>query len=131
MDNLSAIVAASMGAVLIEKHFTIDRKLPGVDQPISMQPQDLRKLKEELVNVNQILGDGKKRIQPSEIPVKQSARRSLVARMDISAGTVLTKEMIACKRPGTGIPPSELEAIIGKCCKKDIHAEQVIGWEMF
>ena len=131
MDNLSAIVAASMGAVLVEKHFTIDRKLPGVDQSISLQPQDLRKLKDELVHVNQILGDRKKRIQPSEIPVKQSARRSLVARMDISAGTVLTKEMIACKRPGTGIPPSELEAIIGKSCKKDIQAEQVICWEMF
>ena len=131
MDNLSAIVAASMGAVLVEKHFTIDQKLPGVDQSISMQPQDLRKLKEELTHVNQILGDGKKRIQPSEIPVKQSARRSLVARMDISAGTVLTKEMIACKRPGKGIPPSELEAIIGKSCKKDIQAEQVIDWEMF
>ena len=100
-------------------------------QHLKDQSQDLRKLKEELAHVNQILGDGKKRIQPTEIRVKQSARRSLVARMDISAGTVLTKEMIAFKRPGTGISPSELEAIIGKSCKKNIHAEQVIDWEMF
>ncbi len=131
MDNLSAVVAASKGAVFIEKHFTIDRKLPGVDQSISMQPQDLQKLKEELVHVQQILGDNKKQAQPSEIPVKQSARRSLVARMDISAGTVITPEMIACKRPGTGIPSSELNLVLGKPCKNNIEAEQVLTWDMF
>lgn len=131
MDTLSAVVAASLGAVFIEKHFTIDRELPGVDQSISMQPQDLKKLKEQLVHVQQILGDDKKQIQPSEIPVKQSARRSLVARMDISAGTVITSEMISCKRPGTGIQSSELNLVIGKPCKSEISAEQVLTWEMF
>lgn len=131
MDNLSAVVAASMGAVLIEKHFTVDRKLPGVDQSISMEPQELKELKENLVHVAQILGEDKKQIQPSEVPVKQSARRSLVARVDISAGTALTSEMIACKRPGTGISPAELNAVVGKPCKNDIRAEQVLTWDMF
>jgi N,N'-diacetyllegionaminate synthase len=131
IDNLSAIVAASLGAVFIEKHFTVDRKLPGVDQSISIEPQELKKLKTELINVNRILGDDKKQIQPSEIPVKQSARRSLVASIDIAAGTPLTEEMIACKRPGTGISPAELNAIVGKSCKKDIRAEQVLTWDMF
>jgi N,N'-diacetyllegionaminate synthase len=130
-DNLSAVVAASLGAVLIEKHFTVDRKLPGVDQSISIEPQELRKLKAELINVNQILGDDKKQIQPSEIPVKQSARRSLVARIDIAAGTPLTEEMIACKRPGTGIPPAELNSVLGKTCKNNISTEQVLTWDMF
>ena len=65
LDNLSAIVAASLGAVLIEKHFTIDRNLPGVDQSISMQPEDLRQLKSELINVAKILGEGKKEIRES------------------------------------------------------------------
>ena len=131
LDNLSAIVAASLGAVFIEKHFTLDRKLPGVDQSISIEPQELKRLKTELVNVNQILGNDKKQIQPSEIPVKQSARRSLVARIDIPAGAPLTAEMIACKRPGTGIPPTELNNVLGKSCKKDVCAEEVLTWEIF
>jgi N,N'-diacetyllegionaminate synthase len=130
-DNLSAVVAASLGAVFIEKHFTVDRKLPGVDQSISIEPSELKKLKTELVNVNQILGDDKKQTQPSEIPVKQSARRSLVARINISAGTPLSDEMIACKRPGTGIPAAELINVLGKPCKIDISAEQVLTWDMF
>ena len=131
IDNLSAVVAASLGAVFIEKHFTVDRKLPGVDQLISIEPQELKKLKTELINVSRILGDDKKQIQPSEIPVKQSARRSLVTRIDISAGTPLTAEMISCKRPGTGIPPAELNSVLGKSCKNDICAEQVLTWDMF
>ncbi|MBT3921687.1 MAG: hypothetical protein HOF21_03835 [Nitrospina sp.] len=131
LDNLSAVVAASLDAVLIEKHFTMDRKLPGVDQSISIEPQELKKLKAELINVNQILGDNKKQIQPSEIPVKQSARRSLVARIDITAGTPLTEEMIACKRPGTGISPAELNSVLGKTSINNISAEQVLTWDMF
>ena len=131
LDNLSAVVAASLGAVFIEKHFTVDRKLPGVDQSISIEPSELKKLKTELVHINQILGDEKKQIQLSEISVKQSARRSLVARINISAGTPLSEELIACKRPGTGIPVSELNDMLGKPCKIDISAEQVLTWDMF
>ena len=131
LDNLSAVVAASLGAVLIEKHFTLDRNLPGVDQSISMQPADLRQLKSELLNVTKILGEGKKEIQESEIPVRLSARRSLVARVDIPAGIPLEPTMLACKRPGTGIPPNELDRVLGKSPKVAIAAEQVITWEMF
>ena len=131
LDNLSAVVAASLGAVLIEKHFTLDRNLPGVDQSISMHPEDLRQLKSELLNVTKILGEGKKEIQESEIPVRLSARRSLVARVDIPAGTPLEPTMLACKRPGTGIPPNELDRVLGKSPKVAIAAEQVITWEMF
>ena len=131
LDNLSAVVAASLGAVLIEKHFTLDRNLPGMDQSISMQPEDLRQLKSELLNVTKILGDGKKKIQESEIPVRQSARRSLVARIDIPAGTPLEPAMLACKRPGTGIPPNELDRVLGTSPKVAISAEQLLTWDMF
>jgi N-acetylneuraminate synthase/N,N'-diacetyllegionaminate synthase len=131
LDNMSAIVAASLGAVMIEKHFTLDRKMPGVDQSISMQPEDLRKLKSDLLNVTKILGEGKKQIQESEIPVRQSARRSLVARVDIPKGTPLQPDMLACKRPGTGIPPTELGGVLGKSLKVPASAEQVLTWEMF
>ena len=131
LDNLSAVVAASLGAVMIEKHFTLDRKLPGVDQSISMQPEDLRQLKSDILNVTKILGEGKKEIQESEIPVRLSARRSLVARVDIPAGTLLEPTMLACKRPGTGIPPNELDRVLGKSSKVAISAEQILTWEMF
>ncbi len=130
LDNLSAVVAASLGAVMIEKHFTLDRNLAGVDQSISMEPEDLRRLKSEILNVTKILGEEKKQIQQSEVPVRQSARRSLVARVDIPAGTLLEPDMLTCKRPGIGIPPNELAQVIGKPSKKDIPAEQVLTWEM-
>jgi N-acetylneuraminate synthase/N,N'-diacetyllegionaminate synthase len=129
-DNLSGIVAASLGAVMIEKHFTIDRSLPGVDQGISMEPHELAALKEATVNVQSILGDGMKRVQASEEIAKRSARRSLIARVDIESGTALSPDMISLKRPGTGISPTELERIVGKTTKTNILAEQVITWEM-
>ena len=130
LDNLSAVVAASLGAVMIEKHFTLDRKMPGVDQSISMQPEDLRNLKLDILNVEKILGDSEKKIQESEVPVKLSARRSLVARVDIPAGIPLKPEMLACKRPGTGIPPTDLDGVLGKSLKVPVSAEQVITWNM-
>jgi N-acetylneuraminate synthase/N,N'-diacetyllegionaminate synthase len=131
LDNLSAVVAASLGAVMIEKHFTLDRKMSGVDQSISIQPEDLRKLKSDILNVTKTLGEGKKQIQESEIPVRQSARRSLVARVDIPKGTPLQPDMLVCKRPGTGIPPTELGGVLGKSLKVPASAEQVLTWEMF
>jgi N-acetylneuraminate synthase/N,N'-diacetyllegionaminate synthase len=115
---------------MIEKHFTIDRSLPGADQKISMEPHELAALKEATVNVRSILGDGVKKVQVSEEPAKKSARRSLVARVDIKSGTTLTSEMISLKRPGIGIPPVDLERVIGGKAKTDILAEQVITWEM-
>ena len=129
MDNLSSIVAAALGAVMIEKHFTTDRSLPGADQSISMEPGDLQALKAATSQVPKILGDGIKRTQPSEVPVK-AARRSLVARVDIPSGAVITREMIAMKRPGTGIAPEHLDRVLGRSAKTAIAAEQVIAWDM-
>ena len=129
-DNLSAIVAASLGAVMIEKHFTIDRKLPGVDQKISMEPSELAALKKATLEVQTILGDGRKKVQDSEESVKKSARRSLVARINIEAQTVLTSEMFSLKRPGSGIPPTDLERVLGQKAKIRILAEEVVTWDM-
>ncbi len=98
LDNLTATVAGALGAVMIEKHFTLDRKLPGADNAISMEPTGLRELQAALKNVNQILGDGRKTLQVSEEPVKQSARRSLVAKIDIEPHTELTSAMLTAKR---------------------------------
>ncbi len=129
-DNLSALVATALGAVMIEKHFTLERKLPGADNAMSMEPHELKELKQATVNAGKTLGDGKRIIQPSEEPVKKSARRSLVARVDIEPGTVLSSGMLAVKRPGTGIPPESLARLIGKKAKSKIFAEQLIDWDM-
>ena len=87
-------------------------------------------MKEATVNARSILGDGVKKVQVSEEPAKKSARRSLIARVDVKSGTILTSEMISLKRPGIGIPPVDLERVIGGKAKTDILAEQVITWEM-
>ncbi len=129
-DNLSAIVAASLGAVMIEKHFTIDRALPGADNAISMQPEDLRALVAATRAVPLLLGDGNRRLQDSEVPVKAAARRSLVARRDIEAGTVLTQDLIAVKRPGTGIAPGDIDRLLGKKTKTRVLADQLFDWDM-
>ena len=130
LDNLTATVAGALGAVMIEKHFTLDRKMPGADNAISMEPAGLRELQTALKNVNQILGDGRKILQVSEEPVKQSARRSLVAKVDIEPHTLLTESMLVAKRPGTGISPAELDRVLGQKAHNKILAEQVITWEM-
>lgn len=130
LDNLSAVVATTLGAVMIEKHFTTDRNLPGVDQSISMEPADLQELREATNNVRKILGDGVKKSQPSEEPAKQAARRSLVARVDIEPGTLISLEMVSFKRPGTGLSPGELDKVVGRRAKARIAADQLITWDM-
>lgn len=130
MDSLSATVASTLGAVMIEKHFTLDRSLPGVDQGISMEPKDLRELKSATREVWKVLGVGKKTPQPSEDAVRKLGRRSLVARSDIEAGTTITREMLSVKRPGTGIPPEYLDRAVGRTARIRIRAEELITWEM-
>jgi len=128
-DNLSAIVATALGAVMIEKHFTLDRKLPGADNAMSIEPHELKELKQATVNVAKILGDGIRKLQASEEPVKNTARRSLVARRDIAPGTILTAELIAAKRPGTGIPAQDLEKVLGRKIKSKVLAEELLTWD--
>ena len=128
-DNLSTLVATTLGAVMIEKHFTLDRKLPGADNAMSIEPHELKELKQATMNVGKILGDGKRKLQPSEMPVKQTARRSLVARRDIASGTILTAELVAAKRPGTGIPVEDLEKVLGRKIKSQVLAEEVLNWK--
>ena len=128
-DNLSAIVATTLGVVMIEKHFTVDRNLPGADHAMSIEPHELKELKQATQNVGKILGDGKRILQSSEVAVKQTARRSLIARVDILPGTVLTAELVAAKRPGTGIPAEDLEKVLGRKTTAPVLAEEALTWE--
>jgi sialic acid synthase SpsE len=124
--------AVAMGAELVEKHFTLDRSAPGPDHPFAVEPDELRAMVTNLREVEQALGDGTKR-GPSDDEAAEmytKARRSLVAACDIPAGTKLTREMLTVKRPGFGIQPRFLDALVGREAAVDIESDEVITWEM-
>ncbi len=125
-DNLAAILAAALGACVIEKHFTTDRNLPGVDQHFSMDPPQLAALSADLRVLRGVLGDGRKQPRQGEAAARELARRSLVAACDIAKGTALTPELIDEKRPGTGLPPEALQWVVGRHAKVDIAADTLI-----
>ena len=123
------IAAVALGAVVIEKHFTLDKNLPGPDHKASLNPEELKEMVNAIRLIEKALGDGIKRPTPEEEEIKKVARRSLVANVDIPKGTVIKKEMIAIKRPGTGIEPKYLNVVIGKRAKRDIKKDEVLKWE--
>jgi len=109
-----ALAAVAMGANVIEKHFTMDRSRPGPDHKASLEPDELDALVRGIRNVEAALGNGVKAPAEAEADIAAMARKSLVATQDIAADTVLEPQMIAIKRPGTGLPPAKLEAVIGR-----------------
>jgi N,N'-diacetyllegionaminate synthase len=125
-----ALAAAALGAVVIEKHFTLSRKLPGPDQRASLEPSEFRKLVEGIRVVEQALGKSVKEPTSEELKMRLVARRSLVASVNIQKGQVFSRQMVAVKRPGTGIPPKEIGKIVGKRAARNIRRDRVLRWEM-
>lgn len=125
-----SVAAVAMGASIIEKHFTLDRELPGPDHGASLEPHELQEMVRCIRNVEAALGDGLKRPVISELDTLRAARKSIVAQNKISKGAILTSGMLTAKRPGTGISPVELERVIGRTTKQDISADEMIAWEM-
>lgn len=117
-----------MGACVIEKHFTLDKTIPGNDHYHAMDTSDLKKLVENIKFYKKILGSTDSYLA-SESDSRKYARRSIVAKKIISKGTVITPELIAFKRPGTGISPKDYEKIIGKKAKSDISEDEIIQWD--
>lgn len=125
-----ALAAVALGACIIEKHFTLDRNLPGPDHRASLEPDELRAMVCGIRVVQAALGDGCKRPTPEELDTAAVARRSLVAASDLRAGTVLTDTMIAILRPGTGLPPSVLPQLIGRRLRQDLASGDLFTMEM-
>ncbi|MDO8492839.1 MAG: N-acetylneuraminate synthase [bacterium] len=125
-----AIASVALGARVIEKHFTIDRNLPGPDHLASLEPDELKKLVSSVRHVESAMGTGKKVPFASEKKIAEIARKSLVAARFITAGERLNAEDIALKRPGTGIKPKFLNKAIGKTAKHDIEKDQLLSWPM-
>jgi N,N'-diacetyllegionaminate synthase len=130
MDILTSVAAVAIGAKVIEKHFTIDRKIPGVDHHLSLEPKEMRELVEAIRNVEKMLGSHGKKIMDAELETRKMARRSIIAKTDIPKGTKITKDMLVIKRPGYGIVPKELHSIIGKTASQDIKADTLIDYDM-
>lgn len=123
------LVAVALGAAVIEKHFTLDRSLPGPDHCASLEPDELQRLAQGMRRVQAALGDGRKLPTPSERNTADVARKSLVAACDIPAGTVLTAELVAVRRPGTGLPPALRQQLIGRRTTRALTTGQLFTWE--
>jgi N,N'-diacetyllegionaminate synthase len=121
-----AIAAVAMGAVVIEKHFTLDCNLPGPDHRASLEPVELRALVVAIRNIEIALGDGIKRLTPSEARNKLVARKSLVATQPIKAGEILSAKNTTAKRPGTGISPMRWDEIMGRPASRDFAQDELI-----
>jgi N-acetylneuraminate synthase/N,N'-diacetyllegionaminate synthase len=126
-----ALAAAALGACMVEKHFTLDRHLPGPDHAASLEPDELRALVSGIRKVNAAMGCGRKRPHGGEAATARVVRKSIVARTDIAAGAIVRSEMVALRRPGTGLPVSELPRVIGRRARAPIAADSLIAWSMF
>lgn len=121
-----SLAAVALGAVVIEKHFTLDRTLPGPDHKASLEPKELKSMIEGIRKIEEALGNGIKRLMPSEVSNRDVARKSIVARVPISAGQVLSEENLTTKRPGMGISPMEWNNLLGKKVNRDYSVDELI-----
>jgi N,N'-diacetyllegionaminate synthase len=125
------LAAVAMGASIIEKHFTLDRNLPGPDQRASLEPSELGSLVKGIRKVESALGHGRKEPVEAEADTAAVARKSLVARQNIPAGSRLEESHIVIMRPGTGLPPAMLPYMVGRIARQNISAGTLITLEMF
>ena len=121
-----AIAAAVLGGTVIEKHFTLDKNLPGPDHKASLEPDELKAMVSAIRNIEIALGDGIKRLTPSEARNKPVVRKSLVASKAIKVGEVFSTENITTKRPGTGISPMNWDAVMGRKSARDFAVDELI-----
>lgn len=124
-----AAVAVASGACIIEKHFTLDKELPGPDHRYSLDPHEMTQMIKEIRQVEKVLGVEQKVPTAEEMEYRKFGRRSIVARAAIEPGTVITETMITMKRPGTGISPRDLYRVLGKKAKVRIGEDEILTWD--
>ncbi|PJE51051.1 MAG: N-acetylneuraminate synthase [Candidatus Yanofskybacteria bacterium CG10_big_fil_rev_8_21_14_0_10_36_16] len=122
----AAVAAVSLGACVIEKHFTLDRNLPGPDHKASLEPDELKRLVEAIRNIEQALGSGEKTLTFNEKTIIKAAAKSVVATKDIKKGDLFSEKNIGVKRPGNGLPPKYFNLILGKKSTKYIKKDTLI-----
>ncbi len=122
--------AVAAGACVLEKHFTLDRSLPGPDHAMSMTPDQLAEYIAQVRSAEQAMGHGTIGMTRLESEVRVVASKSVVAAVDIPAGVMLTADMLTVKRPGTGIPASDLDLVTGRRASVDIGSDTVLSWNL-
>lgn len=124
---IAAVGAAILGVTLIEKHFTLDKNMPGPDHKASATPEELKQLVQNVRRIEVMAGNGKKVVTESERKNMIVARKSIVALTDIKKGEVFSKSNITCKRPGSGISPMRWYNVLGKTAERDFSADELIS----
>jgi len=122
-----AVAAVALGAAVLEKHFTLDRNLPGPDHRASLEPHELTAMISGIRNIEKALGTGIKKPSLSELKNKPVARKSIVAATPIKEGETFTEMNITVKRPGTGITPMRWDEIIGRKAGRDYKTDEIIN----
>ena len=125
----ASVIAVAAGAKVIEKHFTLDCNLPGPDHKASLEPKDLGEMVRSIRRVEVLLGSSQKQPNEAELAVAKIVRRSVVTTREIAAGSVLEDSMLVLRRPGTGIPPAQLPAVLGRRSSRSIAAGKILSWE--
>ncbi|MBT3802560.1 MAG: N-acetylneuraminate synthase [Bacteroidetes bacterium] len=120
------IAAVAMGATVIEKHFTLDRTLPGPDHAASLEPNELKDMVNAIRNIEKAMGNGIKKPSPSEIKNMPITRKSIVAKKIIIKGEKFTEENLIVKRPGTGISPMDWENVVGSLANRSYEMDDLI-----
>ena len=120
------VAAVAMGATVIEKHFTLDRNLPGPDHKASLEPSELAAMVKSIRNIEDALGSGVKNPSASELKNKPIARKSIVAAKRIAAGECFSEENLTVKRPGTGVSPMRWDELIGQPAKRNYREDELI-----
>ena len=124
------VAACVLGARIVEKHFTLNRAMKGTDHAFSLEPVGLRKMVRDLARTHAALGDGLKKVHDSERAPIVKMGKSLVVARDLPAGHVLTRDDIVMKSPGGGIPPYELDAVLGRVTLTPIREDDFLSLEM-
>lgn len=124
------VAATALGAAVIEKHFTLDRRLPGPDHAASLLPGELAAMVRSVALTASALGDGIKMPSPCELDVLRVARRSVVLARPVRRGEKLQARDLVLKRPGTGIPPAELPYVVRRRVLRDLAADTILSWEL-
>jgi N,N'-diacetyllegionaminate synthase len=129
LDNTACLCAVAMGARVIEKHFTWDKKAAGPDHQLSADPAEMTALVKSVRSFETMRGDGIKRPAASETTTRRNNRKSIVLARAVCAGERLTREHLSVKRPGYGIAPKHVDELVGRSPRRDLDADDVLTWE--
>lgn len=129
LGHSADVVAVALGACAIEKHYTLSRDQPGPDHPFALEPDELTAMVLAIREAEAALGSTVKRVTDAEAEMFRLGRRSIVAARDVAAGAMLTREDLAVKRPGFGIPVHAIDEVVGRHVAHDVERDQVLQWD--